>query len=722
MTGINVRKGRPPPKDLSPAERYWELKQAPERYSIIQLGVALFHPVPTGVSQPESSPANENRERRGYTPVATAASSSASRNDALLPRYHVRRYNFYMFPDEREVVLNPSTVAFLHQHNLSLDLWSKQGIPYCTHTAQAQSLLESYTTREAPTAPTNVVPAVRRAGVELRRPEDIAFFARAMAGLREWLDSDAGQRRRRQQRRDDVDEDDAQDDDPADEEEEGEEEEEEDNAEGAMDGEGLSYLMPPCNSFLRRALYENIQAEYPALETEPAGNSQIRVWRLNEQERQNRLRRLKRERWEELIGTKLGVWRVFEALHRVCSGLELDRTSVLFAESYDEINWDIAGKGSTTTLSPARLQQTPKQRTVPLIVHNGFMDLCFLLSHFHSSILPENYQDCKDLISSYWPIIYDTKVIATECNCWAANGRESNPHTNLADLFRAVVRETNPPHGQQVLLLDQLEVVETTDPTNGMASLPDQEHEAAYDAYMTGACFLGLCKMIRQIATVSPNFLDVLANLNSQEARMFYGRNKLYQMSMYTMDLEESRHNRDPMRHGMLPETSYRVSGIDKAVSTRGECNWRWQWLIHMFRLSHDLCSSHTPDIIGCLSGLTDTENREINFEIVWIDDTTFLVAASFRGQIAVGDEMESILRDHGQSILAALRNRFSNGESIVLLESHLQMMEETRPNVRAPKETWFSRALAFLGVGGKKRANVPSTRDEQSNKRQRVS
>ena len=119
---------------------------------------------------------------------------------------------------------------------------------------------------------------------------------------------------------------------------------------------------------------------------------------------------------------------------------------------------------------------------------------------------------------------------------------------------------------------------------------------------------------------------------------------------------------------------------------------------------------------------MTDAQNREINFEIVWIDDTTFLVAASFRGQSAVRDEMESILRDHGQSILAALRSRFSNGESIVLLETHLQMVKGVHRNERAPKENWFSRALAFLGMGDKKRANVPSTGGEQPNKRQRVS
>lgn len=114
-----------------------------------------------------------------------------------------------------------------------------------------------------------------------------------------------------------------------------------------------------------------------------------------------------------------------------------------------------------------------------------------------------------------------------------------------------------------------------------------------------------------------------------------------------------------------------------------------------------------------------------MNFEIVWIDDTTFLVAASFRNQSTIGDEMETVLRDHGQIIFRALRDRFSNGESIVLLESYLQTMEDARPGgTLATKENWLSRALAFFGLKGKKRAasDHADSAQEQANKRQRVS
>ena len=65
------------------------------------------------------------------------------------------------------------------------------------------------------------------------RMEDIAFVARTMAGLREWIDSS----------------DNAAPNPPA---------------EGA-EHEGTSLVLPPCNAFLRRCLYETIEDGYPGL-------------------------------------------------------------------------------------------------------------------------------------------------------------------------------------------------------------------------------------------------------------------------------------------------------------------------------------------------------------------------------------------------------------------------------------------------------------------------
>jgi hypothetical protein len=264
-----------------------------------------------------------------------------------------------------------------------------------------------------------------------------------------------------------------------------------------------------------------------------------------------------------------------------------------------------------------------------------------------------------------------------------------------------VVRE---PMSQGRPILDEIQVVAAAGRSNGNAA--DQEHEAAFDAYMTGAIFLGLCKMIQQIATGSLNFLEVLSSVESTEARSIYGRNKLYQMSMYTMDLEELRPDRDPMSRGMLPESTYRIAGIDKAVSTR--------------------------DIVRCLSGLNDESGRQVNFEIVWIDDTTFLVAASYRRSAlnASGgadhesnDATEATLRDHGRLLFGALRERFQN-ESIVVMEDYLRTIAATQgrgsdSEQQQNENTWMDRVLSLFGLTTKKRATENA--ESNGNKRRRV-
>lgn len=714
MTGISVAKGRSP-RDLSPAQRWSELKQAPERYSIIQLGIALFHSgtavtpteaVPTNGSTSSSSAAAVVRDGteslasvgRGYAsvppvhafPVLGSGSGDGTNGSRVSStNYTVRRYNFYMFPsstggwgddDEREVVLNPSAVAFLLQHKMSFDLWSSQGVPFTT-TAKAAVALKAYIVKEkalmeAANPTTTVRPTIQetvRRRVELRRSEDIDFHARAMAGLREWLDSSIQQQQQQQ---------------PV--EEEGNDESDED--EGAVVNlSGASFLLPTCNSFLRRALYESIEKEYPTLELESAGNQQIRVWRLNEAEKAARNQQLRRESWEDLIGRKLGMWRIFEALRRACSGLALSRSGILFAGSYEAIDW--------TSVDKKEAQEEKSSSMIPLIFHNGFMDICFLLTHFHSSKLPDSYQECKNLISAHFPIVYDTKVLATECLTWGDDNNDHNAQTsNLSNLFQLVVRGPTPPQGQP--LQDEIQVVPAAGRNQG--DVEDQEHEAAFDAYMTGAIFLGLCKRIQQLSTSSRNFLEVISSIDSTEARLFYGRNNLYQMSMYTMDLEESRPNRDPLSRGMLPESTYRVAGIDKAVTTR--------------------------DIVRCLSGINDTFGRQVNFEIVWIDDTTFLVAAIYRrnttdeAENESYDAVEGILQDHGRLLLRALRERFQH-ESIIVLEDYLRSVIDTQGCGNEKEQhndnTWIDRVLSFFGLARKRSAANGS--ENIKNKRHRV-
>ena len=64
---------------------------------------------------------------------------------------------------------------------------------------------------------------------------------------------------------------------------------------------------------------------------------------------------------------------------------------------------------------------------------------------------------------------------------------------------------------------------------------------------------------------------------NHESLRTLFGRNRVFQMSMYTLDFEEAG-TRDPLSRGMIATAAFRVSGFDPSVSTR--------------------------DIVRCLSGL----------------------------------------------------------------------------------------------------------------------
>lgn len=713
MTGINLpsQRNSRPSKITPPADLYaTALKHVPERYAIIQLGVSLFHRV-----QPEEDEEGE----------LLVNDTHDGNNDATLPpQWRCRRYNFYTFPhaqSHRDVTLSPSAVAFLHQHDMSFDQWTRDGIPAGSSTTrEMEAALRAYVQKQVtadqaavtpPTAPT-LQQASRR--VELRRPEDIEFFSRCMASLREWLDSPAAntnnannnnhhanhnanhmaeaaqppQRQRRQQQHQ-PDDDDA-------------------------DPEGASFLLPPCNSFLRRAFYEAIGQEYPALILENAGSdypNQIRVWRLDDEEKVRRDARLRRQAWQDmLVGGSVGLQRVFGALSLACRGLVPDRRSVLFAPSIDDIDW---------SLPPAAHLVQPQRPQIPLVVHNGFMDLAFLMTHFvvdaqngtGNEQLPDTLPECKQLITSHFPLIYDTKILATECS-----PTYHAENTGLGPLFERICITQNVANRVQVVVHEH--------------DVPDQEHEAAYDAYMTGVCFIGLCEDIE--GDGEGGVYEGLWTVPVQGPR--YARNKLFQMSLYTMDLDNVQSgssSSDPLKRGMLAESTFCVTGIDPAVSTR--------------------------DIVRVLAPLQDEQRRRVMYEIVWVDDTTFMVSASFKqgmmGMIRMDPNGQQpqpqqrtrtamalqqseaasrqVIQKHGAIIERALKGRFTHEdimtlEEYIVLQKKLQKKQQQQEQKQPAKEdhaSVFSRLAGWFGFGKRKAAEDENVAEaaEPANKRRRL-
>mmetsp|Transcript_35305 Transcript_35305/g.85630 ORF Transcript_35305/g.85630 Transcript_35305/m.85630 type:complete len:666 (-) Transcript_35305:2327-4324(-) len=560
MTGISLPGTPRPSKADTPAVRYPVLKKVSERYSIIQLGLCLF-------------------EEAGITETPDGGERMS---------FHVRRYKFTMFPPAdnrmaREVTFNPSSIQFLAQNNMSFDHMVKSGIPYVTKE-DAERLMDKFYEKqtEQKDSAEKKTPSTPRSKVKLVHAEDRNFHARSMAGLREWLDAAIHQY--------------------------------DQEAENAPP-EGVSMLLPPCNSFLRRALYESIEAEYSNLVLE-THNSQIRVLRLNAEERKLRKARLQREGWENILQEKLGVYRVFLALTKACNGTSTSSQAehMMLASSVDE---------ALATFEP----EDPVEgtgRKVPLVVHNGLQDLLFLLTHFHNADLPRSWPDCKQLIHSYFPVLYDTKCMAIE---YGSRDSGRTP-THLS----AVYEQTLNSHPQW----------NRTFQNSGDGDEQQQAHDAGWDAYMTGAAFCGLSYTIHDFLQFPPvqscrsQFKLWNCDPNDEAFANMYGRNRIhFHLSPYTIDLESP--GSDPMGNGMSRESTYRVAGINSSVSTR--------------------------DIVRCLTGLNDSDGGRVNYEIIWIDDTSFLAGA----KIPNCQEKELLLK-HGMIIENALSVTFRNGETIEAL------------------------------------------------------
>lgn len=571
MTGISVGQNGPPRKDLLPTERYSELKQAPEKFNIIQLGVSVFTRNEV-VQKPEQTA----RVGRGYAGVVNVPDSKL---------YSSRRFNIYLFPApanrhevERDIVMSPSTVSFLHKHNMSFDMWTKEGVPF-VNSVKAKDLLKRFEERHQQ-GYSNSKSSGKR--IELRSSQDVTFHARAMASVREWLDNVQEQPDRSS----------------------GPTAEDED---GALPEEGISFLLPPCNSFLRRVLYESIQDEYPSLVVETTPENCLRVIRLSPDEKAKRETRMKKDAWESLIRDKLGAFRVFDALRRACNGEPIDPTSVMFASSFDQVDWNKQGP-----------EVAVPHRKVPIVAHHAFMDLCFLMTHFHAPRLPTTLQNCKALIRRHFPIIYDTKVLATE-SLFVSESRDSR-RTSVAELFESLVLQ---PIDSEEPLVNNIHV-HTMDKG-------DQQHEAAYDAFMTGAIFASMLEKIQRQAL--PNAVGVMSMDWSPQARLFLHRNLIYQMSVFTIDLEQMDSYKEPMCIGLTTSRTFMLSGAG--------------------------CPGKTRDITQALLDLSDPEGRAVNYEIMWVSDNEVLVGYNAHSLMSAGVMDDAIPDEHSRILRKALTRSF---------------------------------------------------------------
>jgi hypothetical protein len=125
----------------------------------------------------------------------------------------------------------------------------------------------------------------------------------------------------------------------------------------------------------------------------------------------------------------------------------------------------------------------------------------------------------------------------------------------------------------------------------------------------------------------------------------------------------------------MSEVATFRVSGIEPTVNSR--------------------------DILNCLVGLSDRRNERVVFDVIWVNDTSFLVAA------VCASESEETFKEHGRLLLDALKRRFNQGETIDLFCTIVD---------NKPKSFWN-----LWGLLGTTTANTSISLEERPNKRRRL-
>ncbi|KAI9490361.1 ribonuclease H-like domain-containing protein [Zychaea mexicana] len=128
-----------------------------------------------------------------------------------------------------------------------------------------------------------------------------------------------------------------------------------------------------------------------------------------------------------------------------------------------------------------RVIELINQAGCPVVAHNGYLDVLHTIDQFWQ-YLPTKVTDFKNLANEMWSCIVDTKYLA-----------EFHPHlkrcfntTALGPLYNTVVNE----------MTEAEFSIKIADDFDRYTQDQDAQHEAGYDAYMTGSVFIGFARFI----------------------------------------------------------------------------------------------------------------------------------------------------------------------------------------------------------------------------------
>nr|XP_033321022.1 poly(A)-specific ribonuclease PARN-like isoform X2 [Megalopta genalis] len=191
-----------------------------------------------------------------------------------------------------------------------------------------------------------------------------------------------------------------------------------------------------------------------------------------------------------------------------------------------------------------------------IVGHNMLLDICHIVHKFFGQ-LPESYLEFKSLVHSLFPRILDTKVL-----CESPEFKENVPLSNLNVLLERVSKAP--------FEIPEIESIEG----RSYSTSVEKCHEAGYDAYITGVCFIALCNYLGRLQ--KPEVPIVLADsplLNPFLNKLLIARLKDYPyISLVDKDPNPSR---DHVFHLTFPK-EWKINDIIQLFSPFGGVYVSW--------------------------------------------------------------------------------------------------------------------------------------------------
>uniref|UniRef100_A0A3Q2PG35 Poly(A)-specific ribonuclease PARN n=1 Tax=Fundulus heteroclitus TaxID=8078 RepID=A0A3Q2PG35_FUNHE len=341
--------------------------------------------------------------------------------------------------------------------------------------------------------------------------------------------------------------------------------------EALINENGKTLNLDPCTGFQRKLIYQTISWKFPkglhveTLETEKK-ERYIQISKVDEEERKRREQQ-KLEKEQEELNNAVGFSRVIHAISK-------------------------SGK---------------------LVVgHNMLLDVMHTIHQFYCP-LPEDLQDFKEVTMCVFPRLLDTKLMAS-----TQPFKELINNTSLAELEKQVKEA---PFNQPPTL--------SAEGFPSYDTAQEQLHEAGYDAYITGLCFISMANHLGSFLTPPKAYISPRSKL----VEPFF--NKLFLMRIIDIPyLNITGPDLQPKRDHVLYVTFPK--------------EWK------------------TSDLYQLFSAFG-------NIQVSWIDDTSAFVSLSQTDQVQI----------------AMNTSRYAESYKIQTYADYVQGRQQEKEKLGQPTKTW---------------------------------